>query len=72
MFRNSQRVECVRLLGHRTTKVVFVFHTRHGSHFVYEQMEALVQHFIDDSEPEHRFESEAELEWFLKFWDVAE
>jgi len=46
------------------------FNTRHVGLFLYEQLEDLTKHFLDDSEPKHRFESEAELEWFLKYWQV--
>lgn len=71
MFRPTQRVECVRLIGAQTTKLMFIFHTRHGSIFLYEQLEDLTKHFLDDSEPQYRFESEAELEWFLKYWKLG-
>ena len=67
MFRPTQRAEVVRVFGAKADRIIFIFHTRHGSCLVYDELEGFVRYFIDDSETDWRFQSEAELDAFLKF-----
>jgi len=68
VFRPSQTVDCVRVVGRCGDKVVFLYNSRHGRIYFYDQLEALIAFFIDNKDSDYVFDSTHEVEHFLKYW----
>ncbi len=71
-FRVEETIELYRLIGCGFDQVLYVFKTRHGSHLIYETMEALLLAFSDGKESRLRFECSREVDHFLSYWRPSE
>ncbi len=66
-FRPDEFIECVRLSKRDTTRVVYIFHSRHGVLFFCSELIELIGVFTQGKDPNRRFGCRAELEVFLSY-----
>lgn len=67
VFRPEERVHVYRVKRSGHDRLMYIHESRHGSFFVYETIEKLIEYYTDSNESDYRFESETEMECFLQY-----
>lgn len=68
VYRIEESVELYRIRGCGIDQVVYVFKTKHGSHLIYETMDAFLSAFTESKESRLRFECASEVAHYLSYW----
>ncbi len=68
VFRMEEEVKIYHVRNGRLDKLVFIHETRHGIHFLYSDIEALIRSYTDGTESKLVFGCEKEAEFYLLHW----
>ena len=68
VYRMEERVKIYHVRNGHLDKLAFIHETRHGSHFLYSDIEALIKSYTDGEESKLHFGSEKEAEFYLLYW----
>jgi hypothetical protein len=69
IYRPEQIVELFRVRDkYGVDSVVYLYESRHGVFFLYDDLEGLVDSFVKGKDSELRFECRRELELYLRYW----
>ena len=68
VYRMEERVKVYHVRNGHLDKLAFIHETRHGSHFLYSDIEALIKSYTDGEESKLHFGSEKEAEFYLLYW----
>ncbi|MFD2160375.1 hypothetical protein ACFSW8_15840 [Rubritalea tangerina] len=69
IYRPEQSVELFRIRDkYGLDSVVYLYESRHGVFFLYDNLEGFVDSFVKGKDSELRFECRKELELYLRYW----